>query len=342
MKPKVLGCVGLLLVLTLFVSVVLNVGLLASKSVTGFTLDHHAPVLRAAPFEVEQLVEARQSSTRDRIVQLDITGVISGDSGTGGSMVEEVKRALHQAVEDPRVRAIVLRIDSPGGEVTASDTLYAAVKEAATKKKVVAYLDSVAASGGYYLACGAERIVAHPTGITGSIGVIMSGIGVQGLMEKAGVETRTFKSGAMKDAGAMSRAMTEAERAFFQDLVMKNYERFVGIVSSARGLPVDELKSGLADGRVILGEAAVAGRLADESGYIEAAYEAAKKLAGLSDAEVVRYTRVPSWRDFLGFLAHSDGPAGGKSVKVQVEVPGLAASLMRPGRCYFLWTGAAE
>jgi protease-4 len=342
MKPKVLGCVGMLLVLMLFASVVLNVGLLASRSMAGFTLDHHAPVLRAAPFEVEQLVEAKDSSTRDRIVQLDITGVITGDGGGGGSMVEEIKRALHQAIEDPRVKAIVLRIDSPGGEVTASDTLYAAVKEAAAKKKVVAYLDSVAASGGYYLACGADRIVAHPTGITGSIGVIMSGVGIQGLMEKAGVETRTFKSGTMKDAGAMSRAMTDAERAFFQDLVMKNYERFVGIVSAARAIPVDDLKSGLADGRVVLGEAAVAGRLADEAGYIEAAYAAARKLAGLSDAEVVRYTRVPGWRDLLGFFAKSGGPAGAEAVKVQVEVPGLAPSLMRPGRCYFLWTGAAE
>lgn len=342
MKPKVLGCVGLLLVLMLLASVVVNVALVAGTSAAGFTFDRHSPVLRAAPFEAEQLVEARHSSTRDRIVQLDITGVISGESGAGGSMVEDLKRALHQAVEDPRVKAIVLRIDSPGGEVTASDTLHAAVKAAAAKKKVVAYLDSVAASGGYYIACGADRIVAHPTGITGSIGVIMSGFGVQGLMEKAGVENRTFKSGAMKDAGAMSRAMTEAERSFFQDLVMKNYERFVGIVSAARGVPVDELRSGIADGRVVLGEAAVAGRLADETGYIEAAYEAARKLAGVSDAEVVRYARVPSWRDFLGFLAQADGPAGGKSVKVQVEVPGLGPSLMRPGRCYFLWTGAAE
>lgn len=342
MKPKVLGCVGVLLVMMLFLSVVVNVGLVASKSVSGFTLDHHAPVLVQAPFEVEQLEEARGSATRDRIVQLDITGVISGDNAGGGSMVEEVKRALDQAVEDPRVKAIVLRIDSPGGEVTASDTLYAAIKAAAAKKKVVAYLDSVAASGGYYLACGADRIVAHPTGITGSIGVIMSGYGVQGLMEKAGVENRTFKSGAMKDAGAMSRAMTDAERAFFQDLVMKNYERFVGIVSAARGLSVDELKAGIADGRVVLGEAAVAGKLADETGYVEAAYEAAKKLAGVPDAEVVRYTRVPGWRDLLGFLVRSDGGVGGNSVKVQVEVPGLGTSLMRPGRCYFLWTGAAE
>lgn len=342
MKPKVLGCVGLLLVLILFASVVLNVGLLASRSMAGFTLDHHAPVLQVAPFEVEQLVEAENPSTRDRIVQLDISGVITGDDGAGGSMVEEIKRALHQAIEDPRVKAIVLRIDSPGGEVTASDTLYAAVREAAAKKKVVAYLDSVAASGGYYLACGAERIVAHPTGITGSIGVIMSGVGIQGLMEKAGVESRTFKSGAMKDAGAMSRAMSDAERAFFQDLVMQNYERFVGIVSAARAIPVDDLKAGLADGRVVLGEAAVAGQLADETGYIEAAYAAARKLAGLDDAEVVRYTRVPGWRDLLGFLARSGGPAGSESVRVRVEVPGLAPSLMRPGRCYFLWTGAAE
>lgn len=342
MKPKVLGCVGVLLVLLLFASLVLNVGLIASRSDAGFTLDHHAPVLKAAPFESELLVDDESPSAHDRIVQIDITGVITGDSGAGGSMVEEVKRALDQAVEDPRVKAIILRIDSPGGEVTASDTLYAAVKEAAAKKKVVAFLDSVAASGGYYIACGADRIVAHPTSITGSIGVIMSGYGVQGLMEKAGVEPRTFKSGAMKDAGAMSRAMTDAERAFFQDLVMKNYDRFVGIVSGARGIPIDDLKAGLADGRVFLGEAAVTGKLADETGYIEAAYAAAKKSAGLKDAEVVRYTRTRSWRDFLGLLAQAPSPEGNRAVKVQVEVPGLNPSALRPGRCYFLWTGMAD
>jgi len=343
MKPKVLGCVGVLLVLVLFVSVMLNVGLLAGRAGAGFALDGGPPVLRAAPFEAEQLVAARSGSTRDRIVQLDVTGVITGDGRPGaGSMVEEIKRALQQAVDDPRVKAIVLRIDSPGGEVTASDTLYAAIKQAGAKKKVVAYLDSVAASGGYYLACGAERIVAHPTGITGSIGVIMSGYGVQGLMEKAGVETRTFKSGAMKDAGAMSRAMTDPERAFFQNLVMQNYERFVGIVSAARGVPVEALRDGVADGRVVLGEAAVAAGLADETGYLEAAYEAAKRLAGLADAEVVRYTRVPGWRDLLGFLASSERAAPSGAMRVQLEVPGLDGLAMRPGRCYFLWTGGED
>ena len=204
MKPKVLGCVGVLLVLLLLASVLLNVGLLVGQAGAGFAMDGGAPVLRSAPFEAEQLVAADEPGTRDRIVQLDVTGVITGDSGPGGgSMVEEIKRALHQAVEDSRVKAIVLRIDSPGGEVTASDTLYAAVKEAAAKKTVVAYLDSVAASGGYYIACGAERIVAHPTGITGSIGVIMSGYGVQGLMVKAGVETRALGGGARRNAGGV-------------------------------------------------------------------------------------------------------------------------------------------
>ncbi|MFN0125065.1 MAG: signal peptide peptidase SppA, partial [Verrucomicrobiales bacterium] len=337
MKPKVIGCVGVLLVLVLLASVLLNVGLLATQSVAGLRFDPASPVIRPAPFQAERLVEARDSRTRDRIVQLDITGLITGGRGSG-SMVEDVKRALGQAVADSRVKAIVLRIDSPGGEVTASDTLYAAVKEAASKKKVVAYLDSVAASGGYYIACGAERIVAHPTGITGSIGVIMSGFGVQGLMEKAGVESRTFKSGAMKDAGAMSRAMTDTEKAFFQDLVMQNYERFVGIVATARGLPVDELKNGLADGRVILGEAAVTSRLADEAGYIEAAYAAARNLAGVDDAEVVRYIRTPRLRDLLGLVGVASGAEGSEALKVQVEVPGLADTLMRPGRCYYLWT----
>ena len=130
----------------------------------------------------------------------------------------------------------------------------------------------------------------------------------------------------------MSRAMTEPERAFFQDLVMRNYERFVGIVSAARGVSVDLLRAGVADGRVVLGEAAVAEKLADEVGYVEAAYEAAQRLAGVDDAEVVRYTRTPGWRDFLGFLAESGGGAGGGAAQAPGPCGGRAGGAHRTRR----------
>lgn len=337
MKPKVFGCLGVLLALLLFASVMLNVGLIASHS-SPLSLDGAPPRLLREPFSSEQLAPAKDSRTRDTIVQIDLASVITGEGGPGSSMVTEMKAALGQAVEDSRVKAIVLRVDSPGGEVTASDTIYAAVKDAAARKPVVVFMDSIAASGGYYIACGARHIVAHPTAITGSIGVIMQGYGVKGLMEKAGVETRTFKSGAMKDAGSMSRDMTEEERAEFQRLVMQNYERFVGIVSEARGIPVEELKNGAADGRVFLGESAKAHKLVDETGYIEAAYDAAKRLAGIEDAEIIRYARQPRLRDFLGMLGQSQAAPP----RVEIDVVRRLLPPLKPGHCYYLWPGAAD
>jgi protease-4 len=243
MKNKVFGCLGIVLVAVLFCSVMLNIFLIA-KNARNFDLASlGSDAIRPAKFRVYQ-VEAPARPTRDRIAQIDLTGLITGEEIGFDSMVTEMKRALEQAIKDDAVKAIVLRIDSPGGEVTASDTIYRAVKEAGARKPVVVYMDTLAASGGYYIACGATKIVAHPLSITGSIGVIMQGFGYGDLLGKVGVEMRTFKSGPMKDAGSGARPMTPQEREFFQGLVQQNYERFVRIVSEARGISIDDLKAG--------------------------------------------------------------------------------------------------
>jgi protease-4 len=290
-----------------------------------------SPSIRLPQFRAIQVEAPTHATTRDRIVQIDLTGIISGDSVGFGSMVSEVKRALRQAADDRFVRAIVLRIDSPGGEVTASDTIYKAVQEAQARKPVIVFMDSMAASGGYYIACGAGRIIAHPLSVTGSIGVIMQGIGYQGLLGKVGVEMRTFKSGPMKDAGSGSRPMTDAEKEFFQQMVLRNYERFVQIVSNARKIPVDDLKNGLADGRIFLGEEARARNLVDETGYIEQAYAAAKTDAGITDAEIVRYQSRPSFFELLGLFGEAQAPR-----KLEIDVSDRLLPRLKPGWPYYL------
>ncbi len=344
MKSKALGCFVTVLVLALFASVMVNVFYVAPAirhEMGGSWGDgtHRRHAAPADDFEYQQ-VERGGRGVKDRVAQIDLEGIITGEELGLGSMVTHLKQALKQAVEDPFVKAIVLRIDSPGGEVTASDVMYNAVKEASAKKPVIAFMDTVAASGGYYISCGATTVVANQTSITGSIGVIMQGIGYQGLMEKAGVEMRTFKSGALKDAGAGSRPMTDAERAYLQTLVMQNYDRFVQVVSDARKLPVDELKSGLADGRIFLAPEAKEKKLIDEVGYIEKAYELARAAAKSPEAEIVRFMRPPSLRGLLGFggqaatpVSRAASPADDR--KIQIEVPGLRPTL-KPGVAYFL------
>jgi protease IV len=293
-------------------------------------------------FQYVQVVAAKDAATEDRIAQIDVSGIITGDELRFGSMVTDFKRQLDQAIEDTSIKAIVLRIDSPGGEVTASDTMYKAAKEAAAKKPIVVYMDTVAASGGYYIACGTETIVCHPTGITGSIGVIMGGYGFADLMAKVGVENRTFKSGAMKDAGSMSRAMTDDEKAYFQGLVMANYERFVGIVSGARKIPVEELKNGIADGRIFIGMEAKEKKLVDEIGYLEDAFSIAKTKAGLTDAEVVKFARkVPNFVEMLSLMSEAKTQSA-LSGKIEVDVADRLLPPLKRGLCYYLAPGWAE
>lgn len=284
MRKQVIGCLGVILVLALTVSLILNVvfsGLLGGRG---------AGVLRQPDRFDELLVQIPAGMEPDaapRVVQIDITGVIAGDAilGGGESLVTRTKRALQQAVDDRRVKAIVLRIDSPGGEVTASDTIYHAVKEAAAKKPVIASMDSIAASGGYYIACGANKIVANQNTWTGSIGVIVQTLGYSGLLDKAGLKMRVFRSGSFKDALGGHREMTPDEEKYVQDMVMQTYDRFTAVVSAARGIPVEELKNGVADGRIISGADAVKLKLVDRTGYIEDAWQLAREAA---DSKILR------------------------------------------------------
>ena len=230
------------------------------------------------------------------VALVEINGeVISGPRFSFFSLTSQALiETLRQADNDPQVRAILLYIDSPGGDIVASDEVYKALK--GLEKPVVAYLGEIATSGAYYIACGADKIVAHPASLTGSIGVIVEMPNAQKLMEKLGVEMVVIKSGPHKDEGSFYRGLTEEEKAYWQALVEKVHQMFVEVVAKERGLSEEEVKS-IADGRVLLGEEAFKLRLVDELGNFDDALKLAGALGGIKgQPRLIRY------RGASGFL----------------------------------------
>lgn len=236
-------------------------------------------------------------SGKPKVLLIEITGMISSQDGDGlvptPGLLSHLKEELTRAGKDDDIKAVVLRINSPGGTVTASDIIHHELKtfKASRKIPVIATMMDVGASGGYYIAAAADTVFAHPSTVTGSIGVIMLTVNARGLLEKVGLEATAVTSGPRKDMGSPFRAMTPEERAIFQDLIDSMYQRFLTVVQEGRPkLSMDQIKK-LADGRVYTGEQAKAAGLVDEIGYLEDAVEAAKKRAGLTEARVVMYRR---------------------------------------------------
>jgi len=284
---------------------------------------------RRAKYE-EEYVQG-DSSSRNKIAVINLAGVIGGADGmtSDEGIVATVKNQLDQAVEDKRVKAIVLRINSPGGEVVASDEIYRAVAEARGKKKVVASMETVGASGAYYAAMGADYVMAMDLTITGSIGVILQSYTFAGLMDKVGVKSYTFKSGKYKDILNPTREPTESESNMVQNLIMEVYDKFVGIVAKERKMDVDELKNGLADGRILSGKQAKEAGFIDGIGYFDDAVDKAKELAGIQDAKIIRYVAPFSLRNVLRFLGENN------RTKVQIQLSPVTFKL-ESGKLYFL------
>lgn len=190
-------------------------------------------------------------------------------------------------VKDPSVKAIVLRVDSPGGAVAPSQEIYEEVKKAVEKKKVIVSMGSVAASGGYYISAPASLIIANPGTLTGSIGVIMEIPNIEGLMNKVGVKTEVIKSGSHKDLASMFRGIGKEERVILQDVLDDVHEQFIRAVAEGRKLQQGDVRK-LADGRIFTGRKAVELKLVDELGNLEDSITAAAKLAGIKgEPEVV-------------------------------------------------------
>jgi protease-4 len=266
--------------------------------------------------------------TGKKIAVIDVDGLLRNARDpslfgpAGENPVALFKEKLDKAADDDNVKAIVLRINSPGGGVTASDLMYSEVKrfKAKTGKPVIAAMLDVAASGGYYLACAADRIFAQPTTVTGSIGVVMIAPDFSGTMSKLGIRANVIKSAEFKDAGSPLREMTAQDRAIFQGMIDEMYQRFLRVVAKARtNIDESRLKT-LADGRVFLASDACEQGLIDQLGTLEDAIKAAKAAAGLEGKPVlvVQYARPLSYRPNI-YSRSPDAP--GQVNLVNVELP---------------------
>lgn len=291
-----------------------------------------AQIQEARPRFRETVIDGARLGSNDKIAIITLRGLISSSlpGNVGDSMVDDMRYALEQAREDGKVRAVVLEIDSPGGEVTASDVIYDAVVRTRAVKPVIVYMDSVAASGGYYVACGGKYIMANETTITGSIGVIIQTLNYEQLFNKVGLASVVFKSGKFKDMLNGARPITPEEREYVQGFVMSTYEKFLGIVAKERNLPADGLRTTIADGRILSGRDAHENKLIDGLGQIEDAFRKAKELGNAPDAAIVKYG--PPFNLSRIFRALGQGSPS----KIELSLPKQLVPQLESGRAYFL------
>jgi len=218
----------------------------------------------------------------DKIAVVEVRGVITESSG----IIEEI----HQYQEDEGVKAIILRIDSPGGGVGPSQEIYREISKVKIKKKVITSMGSVAASGGYYIACASDRIVANPGTITGSIGVLMEFTNIEELFKKIGIKGVVLKSGEHKDIGSPFREMTPDEKKIVQDVIDNVHQQFIEAVVKGRKMDREKVVQ-IADGRILTGEQAKQLGLVDEMGNLQDAIDMTAKMVGIVGKPNVLYTK---------------------------------------------------
>jgi protease IV len=295
-------------------------------------------------------VIAEDNSAANKVAVIELDGIITDqafDQG-GNSMVEIIKAQLKHAEEDEHVKAVVLKVDSPGGEVLAADEIYRAIEDFQSKnprKPVVASMGSLAASGGYYVSAPCRWIVANKLTITGSIGVIMHSWNYRGLMNKVGLRPEVYKSGKFKDMLSGEKEpdeITAEEKAMVQALIDETYGQFKQVVIDGRSKAFDRNKStsekgrklvsdwaNYADGRVLSGSEAFKLGFVDELGNFEDAVDRAKRMAGIRDANLIRYQLRYDISDLFRLFGKTEAP--GIRIDLGMEPPKLQA-----GRLYFL------
>ena len=282
-----------------------------------------------------------QGSGKEKILIIPVTGFISDSSrdrllSRKSSMVEEVVSQLKRAEKDKDIKAIILKIDSPGGSVTASDMLYHELTQFKERSgtKLVVIMMGVAASGGYYVALPADFIFAHPTSITGSIGVVFLRPNVSGLMGKIGMEMEVDKSGKNKDMGSPFRKSTEEEQEILQDLIDNLAEQFLTLVVSHRKLN-DEARADISSARIYPAADALRLGLIDEIGYLDDTIQKTTKIAGLPEnAKVVVYRQTEYADDNL-YKTSSSQPGAPEINLIDLGLPDVIPPL-RSG-FYYLW-----
>ena len=318
---RTLGCLSIFLFVALCASLFVNFVLIAAvfQRLAGIREPEPIPRFR------EILLQRSMRGSLDKVAVISMHGLISSSlpGSVSDSMVDDMRAALQQARDDSRVKAIVLEIDSPGGEVTASDAIYSAVVKTRTKKPVVVYMGSLAASGGYYVSCGGKFLMANETTITGSIGVIIQTLNYEQLFNKVGLASVVFKSGKFKDMLNGDRPVTPEERQLVQNFIMETYGKFLGVVAKERNLPADLLRTTIADGRILSGKEALAHKLIDGLGELDDAFAKARELGNAPDAKVVKYGPP------FSLSRETDS-------KIELQLPKQFIPQLESGRAYFL------
>ncbi len=334
----------------LFVAV-LVIGSIITMSGLGWLVASFAPSqmsgLDADGEESYHRTVIRKGAGDDKIAVVDVYGLISSFSfdASGRGLVTGIREQLALAGKDEDVKAVILRVDSPGGEVLASDEIYKAIRDFQQKyrKPVVASMGSVAASGGYYVSAPCRLIVANELTITGSIGVIMQGYNYRGLLDKIGVQPMVFKSGRNKDMLSSTKLpgeITPEEKKMVQDLIDETYLKFVAIVKEGRAEARKKNEKAVralaadwqeyADGRILTGKQALQHGLVDKLGNFDAAVEETEKLVGITEkAELVHYSVPFNFANFFRIVGET------KASTVKVDL-GVEMSKIRSGRLYFL------
>jgi protease-4 len=299
---------------------------------------------KVGPRLQEEFLE--DNGSKNKIAVIPIEGVISGQTfgRSGYTMVDLIEDQFARAAHDDRVKAVILKVNSPGGEVLASDDIYRIIQkfQATTTKPVIADMGSLAASGGYYVSAPCQWIVANEMTITGSIGVIMHGYNWRGLMDKVGVRPEVFKSGRFKDMLSPDKRpeeITPEEREMIQSMVNETFDKFKSIVSEGRGAAAKKNKGDgkalaenweqYADGRILSGKEALRLGFVDELGNFDVAVTRARKIAGINDANLVQYQQPFDLGDLFSLFGKSDA----KSIKIDL---GIDAPRLQLGRLYFI------
>lgn len=284
-----------------------------------------------------------QGERGPKVLLLDIDDVITesdrpGPLGLGGreSTVARVREQLDIARDDPEVKGLLLRIQSPGGTVTGSDVVYHEILRFKKDRSVpvVAQLMGTATSGAYYVAMSADSVYAHPTTVTGSIGVILSSVNLSGLMQKLGIADQTVTSGSHKDTGSMLRPMTPEERSQLQSVIDDLYARFRSVVAAGRPKLEAPRLATLADGRVYSAPQALAAGLVDGIQYLPDTIDEMKRRLGAADVRVVSYHRRREVRENIYSM-----PPVPDVVRVELAPPGLGPRLEGPAFLYLWWPG---
>ena len=332
---------ALVLLVFLGISVLFNIGHFVEKVVHFKGLQTHRT---AGPRLEEFVVEDNDASHKIAVVPIE--GIITGQmvDRSGFNMVDIVKAQLKRADEDDKVKAVLLKVDSPGGEVLASDEISEAIKKFQddSGKPVIVSMGSLAASGGYYVSAPCRYIVANELTITGSIGVIMSTWNYRGLMTKVGIRPFTYKSGKFKDMLSGSRdpaEIPEEERQMVQALIDQTYDKFKSVVAEGRKHAHEENEeegkalapnwTDFADGRVLSGKEAHELGFVDDLGNFDKAVDHAKDIAGIKKANLIEYRQRVDIADLLGLFGQSQS----RTMKVDL---GIESPKVDAGRLYFL------